>query len=186
MTSDQRIPGHKPPASSIIQKDFLRLGFSLKESLMFLKSNPEDVKEKCRIMLAQTHWKRHCGELLWHSELVQHFHQRQISHVPVQRSSAVLKGKSLSKIYFNEAMWFAATAFLYNQEVRKSAPSEMRESMPAFFPTLCAKQTSHISYQRTCSCHKKHKRLFPSQASNVLHGWRYCFTEPTEYGNNIP
>lgn len=39
--------------------------------------------------------------------------------------------------------------------------------MPASFPTLCAKQTSHISYQRTCSCRKKHKWLFPSQASSL-------------------
>ena len=45
----------------------------------------------------------------------------------MQRSGSVLKGKSLSRIYFNEAMWFAATAFLYYQEVRKSAPSEMQE-----------------------------------------------------------
>ena len=33
--------------------------------------------------------------------------------------------------------------------------------MPASSPTLCAKQNSHISYQGTCSCHKKHKWLFP-------------------------
>ena len=27
------------------------------------------------MMLAQMYWKRHCGELLWHRKLVQHFHQ---------------------------------------------------------------------------------------------------------------
>lgn len=94
-------------------------------------------------------------------------------------------------------MWFAATAFLCHQQVRKVPPSEMRETkVAAYFPpyAVCQADQPHLlskdlllPLRSRNGCSPLIIIKFPvfqnvPAPPNVLHGRLYCFTEPAEYG----